>query len=174
MTIPAARRTPIECGIARGLTDQQIADRLGEPVAVVAEVRAWLDDIATEDLFSLGNLDDATVFGDDEATIAAIMDGHITERGGSGNRPSPELLEAVRRLTAQGVLDAEIARRIKRTRDAVAKMRERHGIAPACAPVGERGLRHLWNAQARSHKAHTAVHRAARGSVQEPSLSVAT
>lgn len=48
MTIRAERRVPIECGIARLLTDAEISAQLGEPLAVVREVRAYLDTLVLE------------------------------------------------------------------------------------------------------------------------------
>ncbi len=65
----------------------------------------------------------------------ADFDPVIVERVISGHRvgsalPAPESAEVVRRLAAQGYSDGQIAHRLGFTRRAVARIRQRRGIAP--------------------------------------------
>lgn len=63
----------------------------------------------------------------DEVAVERLMAGTLTIPRGV---PSAEMVEAVRRLAAQGLSDPDVGRRVGRRSEAVGKIRERHGIAP--------------------------------------------
>jgi hypothetical protein len=75
------------------------------------------------------------------ATAAPVLDEIAVERHMHGTlhaapnaNATPELLEAVRRLTHRGLTDREIGDRVGLSADAVLKLRTRHGV-----PSGARG-----------------------------------
>lgn len=59
MSIRKIRRIPIECAIARGMTDAEIAAKLGEPLGDVIAVRAVMDAINAEDVVTVAELQTA-------------------------------------------------------------------------------------------------------------------
>lgn len=61
----------------------------------------------------------------DEIAVDLIMHGQLRV---PANTHSPERLEAIRRLAADGMNDNQIGQRLHMKRDAVAQNRERHGI----------------------------------------------
>ncbi len=97
-----------------------------------AATRGWLPPLAWDD----EDLDDPTgrpaaapaFEGDlDEVLIARIEAGHAP-RVGTGNH-TPEFLEAIRQLAAQGLSDSQIGRRVAMSSGAVCALRGNHGIA---------------------------------------------
>lgn len=69
----------------------------------------------------------------DEIAVERFM--HGTLHAAPNYPATPELLEAVRRLTGRGLTDREIGERVGLSADAVLKLRTRHGI-----PTGPRAL----------------------------------
>jgi hypothetical protein len=86
---------------------------------------AW-DDDRIDDPSASPMLDAAPVDAVDEVAVQRLMAG--TMRAVPFVNATPELLEAVRRLTLHGFSDREIGSRVGLKPDAVGAMRRRHGI----------------------------------------------
>lgn len=66
----------------------------------------------------------------DDSLVTDIMTGRATIAVGAGRHRPAELVEAVRRLAAQGMTDPDIGARINRCPDAVRRLRKECGIQP--------------------------------------------
>lgn len=66
----------------------------------------------------------------DHSLVTDIMTGRATIAVGAGRQRPAELVEAVRRLAAQGMTDPDIGTRINRCPDAVRRLRKQCGIQP--------------------------------------------
>jgi len=118
------------------LWDKPRTDATGRKATAEAVARGWLplaawgDDI--DDPAAVPLLDAEPDGMLDEIAVERFM--HGTLHAEPNANATPELLEAVRRLTHRGLTDREIGDRVGLSADAVLKLRTRHGV-----PSGVRG-----------------------------------